>query len=135
REVDEIILMDVTATSEAREPDYAEISECTRESFVPMTVGGGISDVGQIRKLLLAGADKVAINSAAYSDPDLIARAANRFGTQCIVASIDFRVTGGKAECYSHSGTRPTGHLPVDWAREMERLGAGEILLTSIDRD
>src|SRR5690606_7266153 len=79
--------------------------------------------------------DKVAINSAAYSDPELVARAASRFGTQCIVASIDFRIIGGEPECFSNSGTVPTGLTPVAWAREMERLGAGEILLTSIDRD
>lgn len=135
REVDEIILVDVTATGEGREPDFAEISDCTRESFLPMTVGGGISDIEQIRKLLLAGADKVALNSASFRDPELISRAANQFGSQCIVASIDYRTTNGRACCFSQSGTRAEETDPVAWAKEMEARGAGEILLTSIDRD
>lgn len=135
REVDEIILVDVSATGEGREPDFSEIAECTRESFVPMTVGGGIADIDQIRKLLLAGADKVAVNSASYQDPELVSRAANRFGTQCIVASIDYRIISGNAECFSRSGTTATGIGPVAWATEMEARGAGEILLTSIQRD
>jgi cyclase len=133
--VDEIILVDVTATAGAREPDYAEIAECTQESFVPMTVGGGIANIDQIRKLLLAGADKVAVNSSSYRDPELISRAANRFGSQCVVASIDFRIRDGAAECFSQSGTLATGTDPVTWAKEMESRGAGEILLTSIERD
>lgn len=135
REVDEIILVDVTATAEKREPDYAEIAECIQESFVPMTVGGGIADIDQIRKLLLAGADKVAVNSSSYRDPELISRAASRFGSQCVVASIDFRIRDGAAECFSQSGTLATGIDPVTWAKEMEARGAGEILLTSIERD
>lgn len=136
REVDEIILVDIKASAEDREPDYDEIAEFTQESFVPMTIGGGISRVEHIRSLLLAGADKVAINSAAYGDPDLVARAATRFGTQCIVASIDYRrLPDGRTECFSHAGQRSTGLDPVVWAREMAARGAGEILLTSIDRD
>ena len=135
REVDEIILVDVTATGEAREPDFAEISECTQESFVPMTVGGGIANIDQIRKLLLAGADKVTLNSASFREPELVSRAANRFGSQCIVASIDYRLQDGRPVCFSHSGTRAEGIDPVRWAKEMEAAGAGEILLTSIERD
>ena len=135
REVDEIILVDVTATRDEREPDYAEIAECTRESFVPMTVGGGIRDLDQIRKLLLAGADKISVNSHAYRDPDLVSRAANRFGSQCVVAGIDYRMVDGAAECFAGSGTVATGLDPVAWAKELERLGAGEILLTRVERD
>lgn len=135
REVDEIILVDINATEEGRTPDHLQIAESTYESFVPMTVGGGISDIDQIRKLLLAGADKISINSAAYIDPELINRGADRFGSQCIVASIDYRATGGKPECYRQSGKIATGIDPVTWAKEMERRGAGEILLTSIERD
>lgn len=135
REVDEIILVDVTATCEGREPDYAQIAECTRESFVPMTVGGGIHDPAQIRRLLLAGADKISLNSHAYPDVKFVSRAANRFGSQCIVASIDYRMKGGSGECCARSGTLATGIDPVTWAKELEQRGAGEILLTSIDRD
>lgn len=135
REVDEIILVDITATGEHRQPDYAEIAECTRESFVPMTVGGGISHIDHIRKLLMAGADKVAVNSATYRDPELVSRAANRFGTQCVVASIDFRMVDGKPVCFSQSGHTTESVDPVAWAVEMETRGAGEILLTSVERD
>jgi cyclase len=136
REVDELIIVDIRATGEAREPDYAEIAAFSRESSVPTTVGGGVADLAHIRNLLLAGADKVAVNSAAYADPELVSRAAGRFGAQCVVVSIDFKTgADGRAECYSHSGSRATGRDPVEWARFMEKKGAGEILLTSVDRD
>jgi len=136
REVDEIAVLDITATQEEREPDYDSIAEFSRESFVPMAIGGGIRNVDQIRKLLLVGADKVIINTAAYTDPEFIRRAADRFGSQCIIASVDFR-TGddGVARCMSACGTHETGMEPVAWAKELERLGAGEILLTSVERD
>lgn len=136
REVDELILVDITATGEEREPDYESVAEFSAECFVPLTVGGGIRTLEHIKRLLQAGADKVSINSAAYDDPALITEASNRFGAQCIVVSIDVRgMPNGRHECFSHSGTIPTGRLPADWAREVEKLGAGEILLTSIERD
>ncbi len=136
REVDELILVDITATGEAREPDYESVAEFSAECFVPLTVGGGIRTLDHITRLLHAGADKVSINSAAYENPALITEAANRFGAQCIVASLDVRrLPSGSQECFSQSGAKPTGKKPADWAREVESLGAGEILLTSIERD
>jgi imidazole glycerol-phosphate synthase subunit HisF len=136
REVDELILLDITATAEQRDPGYDAIREFCMESFVPLTVGGGIRRLDQIRELLRAGADKVSINSAAHDNPDLIRSAARRFGSQCIVVSIDARKTiGGGYACVARSGTQPTGRIPDTWAREVEALGAGEILITSIERD
>jgi imidazole glycerol-phosphate synthase subunit HisF len=136
RQVDEIILVDIMATREHRDPDYASISDFTRECFVPMTIGGGITKIEHIKKLLRAGADKVAVNTATYENPDIIRQAAQLFGSQCIVASIDVKETGdNRKECYKCSGTVPTGKNPVEWAQQMEMQGAGEILLTSIDRD
>jgi len=136
REVDELILVDITATGEAREPDYESIAEFSAECFVPLTIGGGIRTLEHITKLLNAGADKVSINSAAYENPALITEAAHRFGSQCVVASLDVRqVAKGLHECFSHSGTRATGKTPAAWAKSVEALGAGEILLTSIERD
>ncbi len=137
RQVDEIILVDIMATREHRDPDYATISDFTRECFVPMTIGGGITKIEHIKNLLrTGGADKVAVNTAAYENPDIIRQAAQLFGSQCIVASIDVKDVGGnRKECYKCSGTVPTGKDPVEWAQQMEKQGAGEILLTSIDRD
>ncbi len=136
RQVDELIVLDICATSEARPPDFKEIFDFSAECFVPLTVGGGIRSIEDIRQLLRAGADKVSINSAAYATPDLINDAADRFGSQCIVASIDaHRDHDGKYTCMSNSGTLETGKEPGAWAEEMERRGAGEILITSIDRD
>ena len=136
REVDEMVVLDINATLDNREPDYDSVTEFSTECFVPLTVGGGIRNIDQIRKLLLAGADKVSINSAAYSNPTLISEAAHCFGSQCVVASIDVRRhADGRYECFSHSGTRPTGLAPEVWAKKLESLGAGEILLTSVERD
>jgi imidazole glycerol-phosphate synthase subunit HisF len=136
RDVDELILLDITATNERREPDYDSISEFAAECFVPLTYGGGVNDIAVIRKLLLAGADKVAINTMVYKRPELISEAAYKYGSQCIVASIDVRINeNGKYECFSHCGQEPTGKDPVEWAKELEILGAGEILLTSIELD
>ncbi|MDZ4816267.1 MAG: imidazole glycerol phosphate synthase cyclase subunit [Verrucomicrobiota bacterium] len=135
REVDELIFVDITATNDNREPDFATIDELADECFMPMTVGGGIRTVDHVRKMLSVGADKVAINSAAIENPALITDVANRFGAQCVVVSIDYKNTGGAAEVYTHSGTRKTGKSPIELARQVESLGAGEILLTSIDRD
>jgi len=136
RDVDELILVDIAATPEKHIPDYESIREFAAECFMPLTVGGGIVELQQIRDLLYAGADKVAINTAAYAHPELIVTASQRFGAQCIVVSIDVkRKPDGSYECYSHCGTQPTGRDPIAWAREMGSCGAGEILLTSIDRD
>mgnify|MGYP005989431139 CR=1 FL=1 len=135
REVDELIVVDITATNENNEPDYEEIAEFTVESFVPMTVGGGVRTLEHFKKLLRVGADKIAVNTAAYQDPELITAAANRFGNQCVVASIDFRKSAAGYRCASHSGTQLIDRCPLEWAQELERLGAGEILLTSVDLD
>ncbi len=136
REVDEIVVLDITATEEARQPDYESVKEFAGECFVPLAIGGGITRVEHIRGLLRAGADKVVINSAAYANPGLIREAARSFGSQCIVASIDARRNpDGAYQCYSHCGTRPTGLSPETWARQLEQLGAGEVLLTSVERD
>ena len=135
REVDELIIVDITATAEENEPDYEEIAEFTLESFVPMTVGGGVKTLDHFKKLLRVGADKIAVNTAAYEDPNLVTAAANRFGSQCVVASIDFRKTSSGYQCVSHSGKRTLDRCPIEWARELERLGVGEILLTSVERD
>jgi cyclase len=136
RQVDELIVVDISATSEQRLPDFAEVREFSAECFVPLTVGGGIRELAQIRELLRAGADKVSINSAAYDCPALIEQAAERFGSQCVVASIDAsRNPDGSYRCLSRSGTRETGREPAEWAGELERRGAGEILITSVERD
>jgi cyclase len=136
RDVDELILLDITATSKDVEPDYSAIEELATECFVPFTIGGGIKSIEMIRNLLLVGADKVAINSAAYNDPFLVQEASNRFGAQCIVVSIDVhKKSNGEYTCFSHSGTADTGWDPLDWAKKMESLGAGEILLNSIEHD
>jgi len=136
RDVDELILVDITASLEGESPDHDSVNDFSEECFLPLTVGGGIAKLDQILSLLHAGADKISINSAAYSNPTLIESAANRFGTQCVVASIDTRrFEDGRYSCFSHSSTVDTGRDPVEWARELTERGAGEILLTSIDRD
>jgi len=136
RDVDELILVDIEATREKREPDYESIKTFSAECFVPFSVGGGIREVDMIRKLLFVGADKVCINSAAYENPDLIAHSSRYFGSQCIISSIDVRkMPNGTYQCFSHCGSRPTGWNPAAWAKKVQHLGAGEILLTSIERD
>lgn len=136
REVDELILLDILASNTGEEPDYESVKEFSSECLVPLTVGGGINCVEHVQSLLNAGADKISINSSAYSNPDLIDKIANRFGSQCVVASIDVRfLSEDYWRCYSHSGTRDTGQSAIKWARELELRGAGEILITSIDRD
>lgn len=133
--IDEIVLVDIDATREGRGPDIGMVSRASKSGFVPLTVGGGIRTVDDIRDLIHAGADKVAINKAALATPDLVSRGAEVAGSQCIVVSIDARRTGGGWEVYADGGRTPTGWSPAEWAREVERLGAGEIFLTSIDRD
>jgi cyclase len=136
RDVDELILVDIAASLEGNDPDHDSVSDFSEECSVPFTVGGGIVTTQQIVSLLHAGADKIVINTAAYTDPDLVDAAAKRFGTQCIVVSIDSRRhADGRYTCYSNAATVDTAKTPVEWAREMAARGAGEILLTSIDRD
>jgi len=134
REVDELIFLDVNATPQGRPPDFAQIDELADECFMPMTVGGGISRIDHIGGLLKVGADKVCIGSAAFDNPGLISEGA-MYGRQGIVVAIDVRREGSGWRVYSHCGSQPTQYDPVTWAKEAERLGAGEIVLTSIDRD
>ena len=135
REVDELVLVDIVAHQNPGDPDFESIEEFGLDCFVPLTVGGGISRIDQVQHLLRAGADKVSVNTSAYSRPELISDIARRHGTQCVVASIDVRKTEHGWTCYSHAGKHATGREVVSWAREMEDRGAGEILITSIDRD
>ncbi|MHB8157472.1 MAG: imidazole glycerol phosphate synthase subunit HisF [Desulfocucumaceae bacterium] len=133
---DELVFLDITASSEGRKTVLDMVYRTAGEVFIPYTVGGGISSLEDIRTMLSAGADKVAINTAAVKDPELIARASARFGSQCIVVAIDARQSGaGRWEVNIHGGRTPTGIDAVEWARRVEMLGAGEILLTSMDRD
>jgi len=136
REVDELVLLDVTATAQGREPDYGLIDDVADECFMPLTVGGGIRDIAQVRRLLQVGADKVAVNTAAVERPELVREISERFGSQCCIVSIDARRRAdGGFEVFTHSGRRATGLDPVALARRVEADGAGEILLTAIDRD
>jgi cyclase len=133
---DEITFLDIGATHENRDTMYDVVSRTAAEVFIPLTVGGGVRSVEDIRRLLLAGADKASINSAAVADPALVTRAAEAFGSQAIVVAVDARATGaGGWEVFTHGGRRGTGIDAVDWTRRMEAAGAGEILLTSMDRD
>lgn len=135
RQVDELILLDVTATKDRRRPDFETVSEISPECFCPLTVGGGVKNVDDIKLLLRAGADKVAINSAAYENPDLIRKGAEFFGSQCIVASVDTKKIHGEYYCFSDCGKKNRKIKLHRWIKELERLGAGEILVTSIERD
>ena len=133
---DEVTFLDIGATHENRDTMYDVVSRTAAEVFIPLTVGGGVRSVEDVRRLLLAGADKASINSAAVTDPDLVRRAAEAFGSQAIVVAIDARkVSDGHWEIFTHGGRKPTGIDAVAWAARMESLGAGEILLTSMDRD
>ena len=128
--------MDITATSDARDTGAHVVERTAEQVFVPLTVGGGIRTLEDFRRLLRAGADKISVNSAAVDDPTLIARAAERFGSQCVVLAIDARSRGdGAYEVVVHGGRKPTGLDAVAWARRGQELGAGEILLTSMDAD
>jgi imidazole glycerol-phosphate synthase subunit HisF len=133
---DELAFLDIKASVESRSLLYDMIEAVADQVFIPLTVGGGVSHVDDIRALLNAGADKVSINTAGVNDPELIARAARRYGAQCIVAAIDARQsTPGRWEVYTHGGRTATGLDAIEWARRVALLGAGEILLTSMDRD
>lgn len=136
REVDELVFLDIAATPGGQRPNFHEIDDLADNCFMPMTVGGGVTTIEDIRDLLAVGADKVAINTAAISTPELIRDGAREFGSQCIVISIDVRRgEDGKPETVTHCGRQLTGRDPVEWAKEVEHLGAGEILLTSVERD
>ncbi len=133
---DEIVFLDITASSEERKILLDVVARTADRVFIPLTVGGGVRSVEDVQELLTHGADKVSVNTAALADPELIAWGAERFGSQCMVLAIDARRRPeGGWEVFSHGGRRPTGRDAVEWAREGERLGAGEILLTSMDRD
>lgn len=132
---DELIFLDITATVERREPYYKLIQNVADQCFMPITFGGGIREVEHIRKFLLAGADKVSINSAAVEKPELIREGARIFGKQCIIVSIDAKKTDRGYEVYTHSGTRATGLDVFEWAKKAAELGAGELLITSIDNE
>jgi imidazole glycerol-phosphate synthase subunit HisF len=133
---DELVFLDITASSEERETVYDMVKRTADKVFIPFTVGGGIRSEEDVRRLLESGADKASLNTAAVADPPLIQRCANRFGSQCIVVAIDGKGTGeGHWEVYTHGGRTPTGIDAVDWARKVVDLGAGEILLTSMDTD
>ncbi len=135
REVDELVFLDISATRDGRSPDFELVDEIADECFMPLTVGGGVRTVEDMRRLLKVGADKVAVNTAAFLSPGLVREGARLFGSQCIVACIDFKKTGLGHEVFIHAGTRALGKDPVAAARELASEGAGEILLTSIDRD
>ena len=132
---DEIAFLDITASHEKRDILIDIVRRTAEEIFIPLTVGGGLRRLEDIRRLLKAGADKVSINTAAVKDPTLVEKAAKRFGSQCIVIAIDAKRRGENWEVYTHGGRIPTGIDAVQWATRMEGLGAGEILLTSMDRD
>lgn len=133
---DEITFLDITASSDERDIILQVIERVADQVFIPLTVGGGVRRVEDVRRLLNSGADKVSINTAGIQEPRLIAEAADRYGSQCIVAAIDAKSSGeGRWEVFTHGGRRATGLDVVAWAREVVRLGAGEILLTSMDRD
>ncbi len=133
---DELTFLDITATHENRDTIFDVVNRTAEQCFMPLTVGGGIRQVEDIRKMLLAGADKVSINTAAVHRPEFVGEAAEKFGAQCIVVAIDAKSTGpDKWEIFTHGGREPTGIDAIKWAKRMAGLGAGEILLTSMDRD
>lgn len=135
RQVDELVLLDITATKNKRRPDIETVAEVSPECFCPLTVGGGVKSIEDVELLLRAGADKVAINSAAYENPDLIQKGAKFFGSQCVVASVDAKKINGEYVCFSDCGTKNRKIKVENWVKKLEELGAGEILITSVDRD
>jgi cyclase len=136
KEVDELVLLDITASRTGKGPAFGTIENIASECFMPVAYGGGISTVEQIRKILSVGVEKVVVNAAALLNPQLVRDAVREFGSQAIVVSVDVkRMLLGRYEVYADGGTKRTGHDPAAYARRMEDLGAGEILLTAIDRD
>ena len=134
---DEIAFLDITATKQRRGTLSEVVSKVAEQVFVPLTVGGGIRSLEDVSTMLLAGADKVSINSAAVTEPGLVSECSNKFGSQCIVVAIDAKKRVGKEgwEIFTHGGTQPTGIDAIEWAKKMKILGAGELLVTSMDRD
>lgn len=136
---DELTFLDITASSDERDLILHVVEAVAAQVFIPLTVGGGVRSVEDVRRLLNAGADKVSINTAAVQNPQLVADAASRYGAQCIVVAVDAKrvpdATPIRWEVFTHGGRRPTGLDAIEWGRKMEALGAGEILLTSMDRD
>lgn len=133
---DELCLLDISASEENRDVILDVVRQVAKVCFIPFTVGGGIRKVEDFSNLLKSGADKVSVNSAAIKNPQLISQAARKFGSQCVVVAIDAKKNdAGKYEIFTHGGKRPTGIDAIEWAIEAEKLGAGEILLTSMDRD
>jgi cyclase len=132
---DELVFLDITASHEDRQIMLDVVRRTAEAVYVPLTVGGGVRTLDDVRALLRAGADKVSFNTAALAHPPIIGEAAERFGSQCIVVAVDARRENGRFRAYTHGGRRPTGRDAVAWAQEVEALGAGEILLTSMDRD
>jgi cyclase len=133
---DELTFLDITASSDERDIILHVIESVAEQVFIPLTVGGGVRAVSDVRRLLNAGADKISINTAGVQNPELIGEASARYGAQCIVVAIDAKARpGGGWEVFTHGGRKATGLDAIEWAREVERLGAGEILLTSMDRD
>ena len=132
---DELVFLDITASSDKRGIMIDVVKKVAEKVFIPFTVGGGICDIETIRSILSSGADKVSINTAAVKDPSFISRSSAKFGSQCIVVAIDTKFNGKFFEVYTHGGRTPTGLDAVKWAKDAEKLGAGEILLTSMDRD
>jgi cyclase len=132
---DELCFLDITASADERDTIVHVVEDVAAQVFIPLTVGGGVRSVADVRRLLNAGADKVSINTAAVQNPALIEEAAGHFGAQCIVVAIDAKRAGDHWEVFTHGGRRPAGLDAVEWARRMEAAGAGELLLTSMDRD
>ena len=133
---DELCFLDITASHENRETIYEVVQQTAEQCFMPVTIGGGVRTTDDIRKLLLAGADKVSINTASVNNPDFVREAAEKFGSQCIVVSVDAKsVSENRFEIFTHGGREPTGIEAIGWAGRMAAYGAGEILLTSMDRD
>jgi cyclase len=133
---DEITFLDITASSDDRDIILHIVEACADQVFIPLTVGGGVRKVEDVRRLLNAGADKVSMNTAAVQNPQLVAEASGKVGSQCIVVAIDAKQTApGRWQVFTHGGRKNTGIDAIDWARQVEQLGAGEILLTSMDRD
>ena len=134
---DEITFLDITASSDGRQTMVEVVQAVAAQVFIPLTVGGGIREMADVRRMLSAGADKVGINSAAVNNPDFVRAAADKYGSQCIVVAIDARARSGGTgwEVYTHGGRRSTALDAVEWAARMAQMGAGEILLTSMDRD
>jgi len=133
---DELVFLDISASAEGRETMVDVVRRTAEKVFIPFTIGGGLRTIEDIRRMLRAGADKVSLNTAAVQNPELIEQGALAFGSQCIVVAIDARKVGeGRWEVYTHGGRKPTGIDVLEWARKVEKLGAGEILLTSMDRD